>query len=801
MAKILKVVLTLITMLILVSTAYADVLGGGGRVEVPNPPGDTTAEGAEKGNDNIVVGVGNDDDDDFFVWQKPLNFNNPFFMDVKANTIGKYIPQLYAAAGFTSDWTFALLRTTTTFNGFIIGEDTTTGRPRYAAFNMQPRNIASTTSPTTNGAGATDATGFRASSTKSTGKFYGHFYSPGSGGALGFERHSATGALETSGAVGGVNLVENLDTADFSDFPTTPDVAAILDRGAAGVFIADLRDNVAITNAQISTDLATYVAISSYAGMNNDNAAVGWVVNGDVKVAIVSPIGGTITTGPITITTAETTTIVAVIYNRGGATTSVPRNRADIIAVYSDGTTTRVAEVNSLTSAVNDYALSPNIPMSAAPRDNSVTQSTTFDGGGKGTNPSSQPTGRGGGTVALGGAGQFAGVLANQWVEIPVVLGADQDPDPGNNQILFPLPWFPKPFDAGGGGGGASPFPFDTTEIYTSGCMVFRAGGQTQISTLFGVTDTPTIGVNDAPFSGIALGANYTLGDVTEVTFHENLSMTATFDFDQANVTPGTQTKRGAFRLVTYGSMVPITFSLQANTTEGTHGLNFSNASNVTKHYGFFDTVFNGSINITDDPPSPIELTVYSADGILLHNSTANTTPALITNASYMLLNFTSFGTPGNGKYAHITPVVGGEYNFTDATYTNVNGTRFTVDLHTENGTNPVCGIRLISTQPAGEFIHTLGKLESDSGIAIPYPTESFLNVAQDQLDNAHGVFYEKDVDATAVFLTPEGIFTTGFDMSMGPVSATPEFSPTTLLLAVLVAGGMIIFVVRRRKQ
>jgi len=42
--------------------------------------------------------------------------------------------------------------------------------------------------------------------------------------------------------------------------------------------------------------------------------------------------------------------------------------------------------------------------------------------------------------------------------------------------------------------------------------------------------------------------------------------------------------------------------------------------------------------------------------------------------------------------------------------------------------------------------------------------------------------------------------FIGGEDMSVGPSSATPEFSPTTLLIAVLVAGAFIVFVVRRRR-
>lgn len=801
MSKIFKSILTLAIILsMIISPVSADVFGGsGGRVDVPNPPGDTTQEVGEAGNDNIVVGVGRDDDGDFFVWQKPLAFNFPFFMDTKSYSITKKVDQLYAAAGFTSDWDVSVLRTTTSFNGFIIGEDSTTGKARYAGFNMQPRNIASTTSPTEDATSPADLTSFRASAAKANGKFYGHAYSPGSGGALYFSRFSSAGALETSGAVGGVNLVENLDTVDFSDFTTTPDISVIADRGAAGVFILTVRDNAAISNTQISAVDAEYVGISPYAGMNNDNAAVVWVDNGDITFAIVSPAAGTITTGPFTVVTAGTTTSAAIIYNQNNF--NVASGPDDIIITYSDGVTTRVLEYNTATSASNDYALSPNIPMSAAPRDNNLIQATTFDGGMKGTNTASgQPTGSGGGAKALGGLGQFAGVFGNQPVElVAMLLGDDDPPGPGNNVVLFPLPWFPGPFDGGGGGGGAEPYSYDTTEVYPSGCMVFRAGGQTQISTLLGVTDTPTIGVNDAPFSGIALGANYTLGDIVNVSYHENLSPTATFYFDQANVTPGTQTRRGAFRLISYGSMVPITFSLQANTTEGTHGLNFTNESGTLRHYGFFDTIFNGTINITADPAAPIELTVYSADGILLYNSTSDA-PAVVANASYMLMNFTSFG-DGEGQYAQITPVDGGEYDFTDATYTNTAGSRFTVELSTANGSNPVCGIRLISTQPAGTFIHTLAKQQTDTGIAITYPVEQFLNVAQDERDNAHGVFYEKDVDSTAAFLTPEGLFTTGFDMSMGPLSATPEFSPTTLLLAVLVAGGMIMFVVRRRKQ
>jgi len=39
-----------------------------------------------------------------------------------------------------------------------------------------------------------------------------------------------------------------------------------------------------------------------------------------------------------------------------------------------------------------------------------------------------------------------------------------------------------------------------------------------------------------------------------------------------------------------------------------------------------------------------------------------------------------------------------------------------------------------------------------------------------------------------------------GTDISIGPSSTTPEFSPTTLLIAVLVAGAFIVFVVRRRR-
>jgi hypothetical protein len=565
----------------------------------------------------------------------------------------------------------------------------------------------------------------------------------------------------------------------------------------------------------------TQIAVLSSDAVATDPVAA----NPQINFNVVIPRAGTTAvareTNPTTSTVTNSVTVSFTAPTEvgiGGLPGGAGSGNNEGVVVVNDGGTTQAVNINFGTGTAATTINAPiNINFGAGlTKIGGIAVITSGNGGSKATGTTNGGGGETLGSLGIGGliglgpqaGGGTAGKIGGGAGGGSGGGGGGDGGGSGSNPGASSGNGFIPPFDFMlTGYGSSAPPPWDSTNLYFAPCSTLTTAVRNFLDTLYRGTTTGTDlpYQNSATFTTTARLRSPT--QIASVEYRECATGTAQL-LSLANVFPEDQTPGafiGVFSAPSFTGnyyLVPVSYGVEADKTECTDTLTFKDASGTVRHIGYVDTVEGVTVRVLSNPPGPYRVRLLDSAANVVYDSDTDS-PSTETDVTRIV--FTGFA-DANNIGADATPIHGASYDFANWNYVDTS-TEFRVDApdnepHTTAFLNAptgdaVCGMRLVHAPKTNKFAHQVSRTPNSAGNTMPYGTANnqITELAAFPDDDAFGVFAEQRIT------TPESrLFTNGFDMGTEDVSATPEFSATTLLLAVLLGGMFVMFVVRRRK-